>query len=38
MARHHGSVFKGITNQIQEKTYFEEKKAFNDTINVKFFD
>lgn len=36
MARNDGSVFKGITNQIQEKIYFEEKKAFNDTINVKF--
>lgn len=36
IARSDRSVFKGITNQIHVKTYFEEEKAFNDTINVNF--
>lgn len=35
MARNDGSVYKGITNQIHIKMYFEEEKAYNDTINVK---
>lgn len=35
MAKNGGSVFKGITNQIQIKTHLEEEKDFNDRAKSK---